>query len=158
MSDTIRLRYMDKAKLPEGEWTDEHDLEFWTDEGTGYRCLVVRTSMGTLCGYVEVPDSHPWHEVEYGDCVAQPNCGDKWCTHGPGSIVDAHGGLTFSGDRDHVVGSGWWFGFDCAHYLDLSPYMLAEGLASYGGSTYRDVSYVRGECVALARQLAEVQP
>jgi hypothetical protein len=36
--------------------------------------------------------------------------------------------------------------------------MLAEGLASYGGSTYRDVSYVRGECVLLARQLAEVQP
>ena len=156
MSDHLRLSYMDKDRLPKGEWTDEHDLELWTDEHTGYRCLAVRTTMGTLCGYVEVPSDHPWHDISYSDCLNDPPCGDGWCSHGPDSKVEVHGGLTFAGDRDYVVGSGWWFGFDCAHAWDLSPRMLADGYGSYGDQTYRNMGYVRVECKRLAQQLAEV--
>ena len=70
--------------------------------------------------------------------------------------VDVHGDLTFAGDREQVVGSGWWFGFDCAHAYDLVPTMLRDGFHSQVESIYRDLAYVRDECGSLARQLAEV--
>ena len=42
----------------------------------------------------------------------------------------------------------WWFGFDCAHYRDVTPAYACEG-------QYRDIDYVTREVASLARQLAE---
>ena len=154
---TIAVRYMTKDGWPAGPWTNEPDLEVWTDEPTGYRCLIHRTSMGNLCGYVEVPDTHPWHGLDY----SSPSDGstpdpDSWWANRIDGQVDVHGGLTFAGDREQVVGSGWWFGFDCAHASDLVPTMLRDGYHSRAALAYPDIAYVRNECVLLARQLAEV--
>ena len=154
---TVAIRHIMKDDWPTGEWTDEHDLEVWTDDATGYRCLIVRANQGHLCGYVEVPENHPWNSLSYRD---HPDgievADDDWFAPRIYGSIDVHGGLTFSGDRTQVVGSGWWFGFDCAHLYDLSPTMLRDGYHSTSASTYRDLGYVRRECASLARQLAEV--
>jgi hypothetical protein len=58
---------------------------------------------GYACGYVGVPEGHPWYKKDYDDID-----------------VDVHGGLTWS--DDHVGNDApdglWWVGFDTAHYND----------------------------------------
>jgi hypothetical protein len=114
-----------------GIWTDEPDEAEWVHEETGLPCLVLRNlDFGTLCGYVGVHATHPWHGEPYGDVE-----------------VDVHGGLTFAGLYDDTgvtwrspetallpartgrlhakpdasyVGH-WFVGFDCGHAGDLMP-------------------------------------
>jgi hypothetical protein len=165
----------DKSGWGEGPWQDEPDKVQWIDEETELDCLIRRSPGGAWCGYVGVGPEHPWYGLDYsGGCVNDPKCEESWCGHSPVSLVDVHGGLTFSescaeimseaegichvaelGRPDHV----WWFGFDCGHYADLAPDFARRfpDLASaFGEQTYRDRAYVETEVVALARQIARV--
>jgi hypothetical protein len=141
-----------KDHLPPGPWQDEPDrVEF---RHAGLPCLMNRNRMGVWCGYVAVPPGHPLHGKHYGDVE-----------------VDVHGGrLTYSdvcqGEICHVPAPGqpddvFWFGFDCAHAMDLVP-GIDKVLADIGhprpsfmmGDVYRDMAYVRREVESLAEQLA----
>ena len=168
----------DPKLIPHGQWDDEPDKAQWVDEATGLDCLIVRGPMGALCGYVGVPDSHPWHGKGYSECLHDCNEEDHYCwEHSPGSAVRVHGGLTFAAachpdERGegygicHVAEPGrpddvWWFGFDCAHAYDLTPGMiLADRMIGHSGFSgediYRTFGYVQRECADLARQLASV--
>jgi hypothetical protein len=73
-------------------------------EHAGLKCAVVQNHEGGIrCGYVRVPPTHPLHGKSYDD-----------------TDVNVHGGLTFAQKEPctHEDGTGWWFGFDCAHYGD----------------------------------------
>lgn len=96
--------------------------------------------------------------------------------------IDVHGGLTYagacSGNICHVPGDGepdnvWWFGFDCAHCMDLCPQMemtrremnrrmppppemAALFVRAREGDVYRDIAYVTAECASLAQQLVAI--
>lgn len=138
----------------DGPWLDEPDRAEWRVEGLP--CIVRRIPLGTLCGYVAVPPRHPWHGMNYDF-----------------ADVSVHGGLTYSEpcqhDVCHVVPESakadevWWFGFDCAHYLDVIPQMAYQALlrGSHGGglfegATYKDLAYVANETTELAQQIAAV--
>lgn len=69
----------DKTTWGAGEWQDEPDKAQWVDDATGLDCLIVRGPGGAWCGYVGVPNTHPYFEKDYDDCD-----------------VRAHGGLTFA--------------------------------------------------------------
>ena len=128
-----------------GPWDDEPDrLEF---EAHGLPCLMRRQDLGAWCGYAAVSPGHPLH-------------GKHW------DEVDlyAHGGITYAagcsadGEICHVPKPGepddvWWFGFDCAHCDDLVPWMVGQGM---GIGEYRDVDYVKNQCIELAAQLKEL--
>ena len=131
----------EKAKWGPGPWRDEPDKEQFADGATGLPCLVKRNRPGSLCGYVGVSEGHPWFGKDYSEVEA-----------------DAHGGLTFAdfcqeGDEAHTIchipGPGepdrvWWLGFDCAHYMDLSPGMIAE-LGEFGDvevAPFHEVQFV----------------
>lgn len=143
---------MDKAAWGPGPWQDEPDKEQWADEATGYACLLKRNRSGSLCGYVGVPDGHPWHGRGYDSVEPYP---------------DVHGGLTYAdlcqeGDEGeticHVAAPGepeplWWLGFDCAHAWDLMP---AHRFGFDGDNTYRTAEYVKAQCAGLAAQAADV--
>lgn len=149
---------VDKTKWPQGPWDAEPDRIQWTTQA-GYVGLAVRNShFGNWCGYVGVPQTHPYHGKHYD----QVN-------------VSAHGGLTYSDycreDTPicHVPAPGepeelYWFGFDCAHFRDYAPGLdriLAATLnrpvrEPNPDETYRDLAYVQGEVEDLARQLKEV--
>jgi hypothetical protein len=157
----------------EGPWNNEEDHAVWVDPTTGLDCMINRGPSGALCGYVGVPPSHPWHGRDYNDVDV---------IH-----VDVHGGLTYAAacdeDNDicHIPEDGreaeiWWFGFDCAHFGDVTPRMDADmrkmnerlkaeskpalrrrAVVWRVARAYKDWAYVMGECTDLAKQLAEVK-
>ena len=93
------------------KWINEpnHSHFFYRD----YECRIVRHPvLGTLCGYVKIPTTHPYHAKNYNDID-----------------IDVHGGLTFGDNLNNVskayeiqLDDGFWLGFDCAHYNDIRPY------------------------------------
>lgn len=143
---------VDRTSWPLGPWDFEGDREEWKT-AAGLPGLMVRNRQGSWCGYAAVPPGHPYHGKGYDDVD-----------------VDAHGGLTYAdscgGNIFHVPEPGepddvWWLGFDCAHYTDLSPGMMASEM-KYGFPerellfpvpVYRDEAYVRAEVEQLAAQL-----
>lgn len=156
-------RTQDKTGWGPGPWQDEPDKMQFVDQATGLPCLIVRSpSSGSLCGYVGVPETHKAFELHY----------DAELVRG----INVHGGLTFSnhctkggaeethichvpapGESDNV----WWFGFDCAHYRDICPGMVAT-LRSIGidqdrsDETYRTINYVKRNIAKLALQLNDL--
>lgn len=147
---------VDKSSWPRGEWDNEPDKIQWKDKTTGYPCLIVRSQLGNLCGYVGVPEGHPLHHGDYDD------------ENFP--VLLAHGGITFAdtcakdgneaenichipelGDPDNV----WWFGFDCGHYDDFAPGMPMLHLRN--PENYKNVAYVKVNITLLAAQLKEFE-
>ena len=59
----------------------------------------------------------------------------------------------------HVADDGedgivWWFGFDCAHFGDVTPGPAPHIHSFYGGGTYKVFDFVKRETERLAKQLA----
>lgn len=155
----------DKAAWGDGPWVNEPDKAQWVDPATGLTCLAKRSgTSGSWCGYVGVHAGHLLHGQGYSDGAQN---------------LEVHGGLTYSGGCQederpieqrvcHIPAPGepddmWWFGFDCAHYMDFSPAMAAR-MGSVGvprgrlyDEKYRTLAYVKAECAALAKQLVDVQ-
>lgn len=147
--------WMDRRTWRAGPWDSEPDRVDWTDEASGYPCLMLRNAFGVWCGYVAVPPGHPFHGRDH-DAVD----------------VRVHGRLTFAepcmdgelpvAPRDricHAPTSGefhtvWWFGFDCGHVVDLMPMAFDLPISPLGERVYRDLDYVRAEITGLAAQLA----
>lgn len=101
------------------------------------------TELGTWCGYVIIPEDHPWHGLTYADLTD----------------VSVHGGVTYSGEE--VFHQEWAVGFDCGHAFDLVPLLVSE---KYQGSplesavgTYRNMEYALDEARHLAEQAHNVQ-
>jgi hypothetical protein len=138
------VREVDKSQWQPGPWEDEPDKVQWQDEATGLACLALRDpTLGYWCGYVGLSASHPYFAKHY-DALD----------------IDVHGGLSFSEFDVHEQGKSvapgepdrvWWLGFDCCHYLDLAPGMVA----TLRSNLYRDLSYVKKECAQIARQLKD---
>lgn len=169
MTFVAEYRTVGKSDWQRGPWDDEPDKVQWRDEATGLPCLIHRSPLGFLCGYVGVAPGHRWHGVDYCD--------------GRLVRIRVHGGLTYSASCQHGDGPEtgichvpepgepddvWWFGFDCGHYgdfTDMSDQVSAWRLSLLAtrspldtgspGGIYRDVAYVKAECAALAAQLAE---
>lgn len=156
----------DKSQWPEGEWTEENNYaEFTTAEG--YNAVIWRMShSGNINGYVQVPESHRLHGLDYDtrikltpEIAAQelheiaPNYIALLCEAckndeliGISSAISVHGGVTYAGNLRGQ--EGWWFGFDTAHYQDVSP-----GREYYMEGAYRNWEYVMSEIAALSAQL-----
>lgn len=162
----------DRSSWGPGPWESEPDrVDF---EHGGLPCLLLRSPMGFWCGYAAVLPGHPWHGVDSCQCLAPADpahASDEngWheCEQRPESLMDVHGGLTYSGACSgsicHVPKPGepdavWWFGFDCGHAFDLTPGMRAfrvryRGAVPYG-EVYRDLAYAREQTERRAEQLA----
>jgi hypothetical protein len=117
-----------------GPWNNEADNETW--QAHGFTCEIKRTEpMGHLCGYVHIPEEHPWYAESYDDIG-----------------VDVHGGLTFSARCE--TSGGWMVGFDCAHFGDVTPMSRVLPFDYTTSGTYRNWAYVKAETERLAEQAA----
>jgi hypothetical protein len=116
-----------------GPWEAEPNEVVWNDEVTGLPCLIVRDTFGYLSGFVGVQENSRYHGMGAGEV-----------------FFSTHGGVAAAGRKssDPLRRGLWWFGFDCAHHLDVVP-----GLPGQSGE-YRDIDYVRTECSKLATQIA----
>lgn len=148
---------INKSSWRDGPWKSEPDKMQWTDEATGYPCLIKRSPIGALCGYVGIEETHPAFGQGYDDVD-----------------TDVHGGLTFANRYQegpiedqpklicHIPDAGephniWWLGFDCAHTNDLTPRFLPDEEIFTVRGIYRDVSFVKNECQRLAKQLKAME-
>lgn len=140
---------IDKSKWGPGPWQDEPDrLEF---RHAGFPCMIIRAPVtGSWCGYVGIPQTHPFFEKNYMDVYG----------------VSVHGDLTYSdhcqGHICHVPKPGeldnvWWLGFDCAHAFDGMPAMNGHltNEDNFFARGYKDINYVTHETKDLADQLAK---
>lgn len=153
---------------PDGPWMAEPDKIVWADTVTELDCMMVRNWHGAWCGYVGVPEGHPFFEKPYAATYLDTeDYSDELRVPGVEEDVEVHGSLTFAGRCQpgaveagrhicHTARAGypevWWFGFDCSHYNDVSPGMSDMGIP-FQGQTYRTVGYVQGEVIRLAAQL-----
>lgn len=124
-------------------------------EAHGLDCAVVQIHMYAMddhhCGYVRVPEDHPWHGLDYSAQVPNPapipddatvddygmagmigvlSGSDEFTRRVEGQLR-VHGGVTFAGKRP-VEGcpEGWWFGFDCAHAHDTPAEWTEDATAA----------------------------
>lgn len=94
-------------------------------------CLITLNNyIGIHCGYVKIPQNHPYAKMDYMDI----------------SGIKIHGGITFS-KRDV---DGTWIGFDTGHYTDFIPALMHVG-------EDWDVERMTAEVNHLAEQLFERQ-
>ena len=116
-------------------------LEEWQTELSGVRfthagltCEMLRHyQFGYWLAHVNVPKDHPLSGVDYR------NVDD----------IEVHGGLTLAGPLSQ--GGNWWFGFDCGHDGDMSPF---NRTSHHDGGYYRNMNYTRFQTERLAEQLA----
>jgi hypothetical protein len=145
---------IDKTSWADGPWMREPDKEQWTDESTGLPCLLKRNHRsGALCGYVGVPQGHPWFGLScdaVGVWAADRELTySGLCEEGPEDRTICH--VPAPGEPDRV----WWLGFHCANTWDIAPgqdFLDAEygGPFRMGDEVYRDVGYVKSTCAVLA--------
>lgn len=128
----------------------------------GLECVVARMDPGHLCGYVRIPDGHPWCGVNYGEHhKSGPRPDDRHPTDGLPwreyfdarpeiawddtleSRIIVHGGVTYTGPFSEPYQPGWYIGFDTNHLHD-----------EHRGWS---VVSVAAETELLAEQIAEVQ-
>lgn len=133
---------VDRSTWDSGPWDNEPDRIEWRYQGLP--CLIVRNSMGALCGYVGVPEGHPWYRKDYGQVDADVHGGLTYADHCCDDTPICH--VPQPGESDNV----WWLGFDCAHSFDYVPKM--DGFIRQYMSSYKDVPYVRSEVESLVRQ------
>lgn len=121
---TLEYRTIDKSPWGAGPWDIEPDKMQWRDEATGLPCLIVRNHGGAWCGYVGVADGHPLYRVGYSDVAKLPKETLRQMLEARGvldlyaddlekgdvrveSIIDVHGGLTFSDDCGEHTREDW---------------------------------------------------
>lgn len=142
---------VDKSKWSPGLWHSEPDeVRFITS--TGLLAMIRRNAaMGTLCGYVGVPQHHSLYGKAYDNEVVLK------------SISNVHGGITYDGHL--IVGvDQWWFGFDCSHSFDIAPAQtsLADNYSySYSDKgdvvSYKSITFAVSQLERLAQQLVDSQ-
>ena len=92
---------MERSELMNGIWDgdiDRHPEKSYTYIAPcGYKCEIKRNNFWAYCGFVYLPDDHPYYESSY-DMLPH---------------INVHGGLMF--------GYNGKFGFDCAQNDDVVP-------------------------------------
>ena len=155
----------------------------WTTKA-GYAAVVLWVRDSHHCGYVRVPENHPFYKKEYNDHLdmglwdkilnsekvfrGSPmdlliGSMDKEEGLGPriSYLFDVHGGITFG---NHIQAkefneNDWYFGYDCAHYNDITEYMKKdpEIMSFKGEATFKDLDFCIQECESLADQLKQFE-
>ena len=155
-----------------GEWVEEPDeVNF---DHMGLHCKVIRVSAeepyakkfhmfgGYLCGYVKIPEFHPFY-------------GKKDIFN---FDIDVHGGITCCSDS---LFEGYWIGFDCAHSNDSVPSMeklrktlpelkemdqrrknlfeqfKLDSIDSIWNQTYKNIEFVKAQCKSMAKQVKQAE-
>lgn len=140
--------------------------EFWREPDTfsetrgNFSLVARRNTKKAWCGYVGVSPSHPLFNKDYDERVPVPSReklevnptaimatflealheDDGCCSISV--LANVHGGLTYAHPAWwDEFDPRWYFGFDCAHSGDLTPYAYYTSDFHYG--EYRNLAYVK---------------
>ena len=125
-----------KRKYPSGGMTYSIDGK--------YRGIIEINLLDVLCGYVILPEKHPFIGIDLDD----GNC------ENPLYKLDVHVGVTFA---DYINENDYAIGFDCSHHYagDYVP-RIYDFKPSANGVVWRDETFVINELNKLVEQLREV--
>lgn len=137
--------------------------EFWIEPdfyngcAYGLHIHMRRNRAKAWCGYVAVPPHHPafgGDEFYIGPLPATQEDLRNKDNFFSEYDLEVHGGISWSCSHlPNEPSKGlWWFGFDCSHYADLTPWAAYKGSSE---GTYRTFKYALRECFRLAEQLSE---
>lgn len=160
--------------FPDGEWKKEPDYMGWIDATTLYACVCRRNAeAGVWLGYAGVGSEHSL--AGYSCSEVNKALLEKFSN-------SVHGGVTFSEAKLSDYGwlvepqelasmmrdfsyIGWWIGFDCASFEDLTPLMIdycdkrrSSGLkipSFIQNQTYKNANFIRRELTAFCRRLKD---
>ena len=62
MEETVQHK-VDRTDWPKGPWDSEPDRVDFVS--SGFSCLLLRNNVGSWCGYVGVPETHPSFGKDY---------------------------------------------------------------------------------------------
>jgi hypothetical protein len=168
------------------EYKVESDFEY-----KGHRCVVLFQDLGHRCGYVSIDKTSRLYgkdQSDYLDVNKEELYGEEVGKRSPISILlaaldddndsvtiglyfNVHGGITYCGGGENskypVKSNYWWFGFDCAHYMDnidtekLMEYFpdskftksRIENAIMFDSGYVRYLDYVEQECRNLVDQI-----
>jgi hypothetical protein len=145
----------DKKKWGDGPWQTEPEEEGF--EYKGYWCSMIRNSFGAWCGYVLLPEDHPFSKLE---------------SHLDIDNIEVHGGITYGQNvtLEENGRKGYMIGFDCAHYGDYIPtqkitndflkqecpsWPQLESVTEHE-DIYRDIEFVRNEIKNMVDQIVVI--
>jgi hypothetical protein len=114
-------------------------------ESEGFKYAILHNNNGYRCGYICIPENHPWYKKQYQECKQKD-----------GDYIDVHGGLTYC----QLCDDGWWIGFDCAHLCDAQDSSLPHTFKMEFHdltATIKSNAYVEYECKKLCKQAKEIQ-
>lgn len=124
--------------------SSERDIIERDEIAHGLRCIVVgREGLGHRCGYVELPESHPWRKAtsEYDSDTIPDEAHEA-----------AHGGITWLGELKRAELPGFWVGFDAAHLGDATDPVLKPRFSRCDNDgAIRTADYMLKCCRALAQ-------
>lgn len=120
-----------------GPWLYEHDRLEW--EEFHFPVLLRRNAAGSLCGYVVIPEEHPWHGLAPEKVPAYPHHGIDF-SHTP----------TASMTHAKAPPDAWWIGFSCSGPGDYLPALMHLDDCLRRGVAYRNEQYVLDEIKKLA--------
>jgi hypothetical protein len=105
MGSTASQDNINNDDIGEGVWTEDikaHPENLYNFTYKGYECEIRRIRYSLhYCGYVQLSSDHPDYSKGYDDVD-----------------IEVHGDLTYS-----YLGK---FGFDCAHYDDITKFRICE--------------------------------
>jgi hypothetical protein len=151
--DVETSTHEDKSTWGDGPWQHEPDRVEWRYKDLP--CLLHRSPVGGgWCGYVGVPEGHPW--------FGRPLCELETLD------IEVHGGVTYAESCDEPIchvpregeGEVWWIGYDCGHGFDVQPKLdaLLKMIRTDRKNqlspleAYRDQDYAMRETEQLAEQ------
>lgn len=131
----LKKAFKEGKTIHKGPWDNEPNEFSFIDEVTKLECIILRNmELGHLCGYVVFPEGKDYDL----------------------DSLSVHGGVTYS-DYQSRCDNKYCIGFDCAHYDDWSPYIMFRLFSNSVDSTYKDIEFVKAECIKLAKQLYDLR-
>jgi len=121
--------------IPGAAWDSEDDREEFTSK-VGLACVLQRDRLGHWCGYVALPEGHPWAAKDLSEIDSK--------------VV--YGGIKSRGTVDGA--EGFFVGFACNEPGDLQPGMMKWRRDAADSGTYRTFDFAMAECEKLAEVVA----
>lgn len=145
--------FIDKSRWLRGPWDNEPDKVQWVDEATGLPCVIRRSPLGSLAGYVGVMDPERNHPARSGKFCVPVTFGDyfwdpRLYEEPPFSHSVDYGYHFVGGDKNL-----FYIGFHAGHDGDFCPAPPIRG----NPRNYRDIGYVRDRCSELAGEIKKLE-
>ncbi|MFK4132212.1 hypothetical protein ACI2KR_07955 [Pseudomonas luteola] len=164
-----QARLVDKSNWIDGPWKAEPDLSVWIEPVSNLVCLISRPTLGgNLCGYVMLPEDHPWYGVRADKFPTIPKVRSiNFANHFP--PLSSH-----NADYDETIANskGWWIGIDGMRSGDLSPWpfenmrelfehdenfriAVDRAMGNDTHSTYKGMAFMEEQCTLIALNASE---